>query len=252
MHATVTQVVASTDGVGRFMDDHVDERSAYERERDTNIARNNAHLHSLGLESPIPRRTAAPKRAQRPKSAEPTRASKRQLHASPDYTGKSIDEYGDDEARLKREVQGVKEEAPPKQPKRPRAKPQPRVPSAVVEGVRAFLDDNVPAGMVIEEKTMFGMNMWMLRGNMFLGVGLQSQRLLVRVGEDCVEDVLSAHPVGVARCGAATGRVFRGTLMVEIEQYRGSELLSEWFDLAMAYNATMQAKEPNEKPKKKR
>ena len=248
MHATVTQVVASTDGVGRFMDD----RSAYERERDTNIARNNAHLHSLGLESPIPRRTAAPKRAQRPKSAEPTRASKRQLHASPDYTGKSIDEYGDDEARLKREVQGVKEEAPPKQPKRPRAKPQPRVPSAVVEGVRAFLDDNVPAGMVIEEKTMFGMNMWMLRGNMFLGVGLQSQRLLVRVGEDCVEDVLSAHPVGVARCGAATGRVFRGTLMVEIEQYRGSELLSEWFDLAMAYNATMQAKEPNEKPKKKR
>ena len=94
--------------------------------------------------------------------------------------------------------------------------------------------------------------MWLLRGNMFLGVGLQSQRLLVRVGEDRVEDTLSAHPVGVARCGATTGRIFRGTLMVEIEQYRGSELLREWFDLAMAYNATMQAKEPNEKPKKKR
>ena len=51
-----------------------------------------------------------------------------------------------------------------------------------------------------------------------------------------------------ARCGATTGRIFRGTLMVEIEQYRGSELLREWFDLAMAYNATMQAKAPNEKP----
>ena len=65
---------------------------------------------------------------------------------------------------------------------------------------------------------MFGMAMWLVRGNMFLGVGRDTQLLLVRVGEERVEGLLAAHPVGVARCGAASGRVFPGTLMVETDQ----------------------------------
>ena len=123
---------------------------------------------------------------------------------------------------------------------------------ATTEHVRTYIEENVPDNYSLEEKKMFGMNMWMVRGNMFIGVGTTSSRMLVRVGEPNVEKILAAHPVGVTRCGAASGRVFKGTLMVEVEQYRGNKALSKWFDYAMAHNKTMVAKEPSDKPKKKR
>lgn len=39
----------------------------------------------------------------------------------------------------------------------------------------------MPEEHELEERQMFGMAMWLVRGNMFLGVGLKSERLLVRV-----------------------------------------------------------------------
>ena len=72
------------------------------------------------------------------------------------------------------------------------------------------------------------------------------------MGESCVEPTLARHPVGVARCGAASGRVFRGTLMVEPEQYRGDARLGVWFELAAAHNRTLEAKAPSEKPRAKK
>ena len=48
------------------------------------------------------------------------------------------------------------------------------------------------------------------------------------------------------------GRVFRGTRMVEPELYKGDDRLATWFNLAMAHNATMEAKEAQEKPRKKK
>ena len=63
---------------------------------------------------------------------------------------------------------------------------------------------------------MFGMNMFMVRGNMCLGVGLTSGKLLVRVGEPRVVRALAEHPAGVRRCQSeSSGRTFAGTLMVE-------------------------------------
>ena len=72
------------------------------------------------------------------------------------------------------------------------------------------------------------------------------------MGESSVEPTLARHPVGVARCGAASGRVFRGTLMVEPEQYRGDARLGVWFELAAAHNRTLEAKAPSEKPRAKK
>ena len=62
------------------------------------------------------------------------------------------------------------------------------------EEVRAFLEENVPDDHALEERRMFGMVMWLVRGNMFVGVGNTSGRLLVRVGEPHVQSLLDAHP----------------------------------------------------------
>ena len=124
--------------------------------------------------------------------------------------------------------------------------------SPLVAGVRNFVEQHVPEGDGLEERQMFGMAMWLVRGNMFLGVGLRSGRLLLRVGEENVEGILEAHPLGVERCGAASGRVFPGTVMVDQEHFRGDTLMAPWFDYAMAHNRTLCSKASAEKPRKKR
>ena len=133
--------------------------------------------------------------------------------------------------------------------KRPRAAPFTEN-SALVDCVRTFLDEHVPEGYSVDEKNMFGFAMFLVRGNMFLGVNHRSERLLVRIGEERVESALA--PPGVTRCGSENGRVFRGTIMVEPELYKGDDRLATWFNLAMAHNATMEAKEAQEKPRKKK
>jgi len=57
------------------------------------------------------------------------------------------------------------------------------VPCAVLDAVRSYVEEHVPEEHTLEERQMFGMAMWLVRGNMFLGVGLNSERLLVRVGD---------------------------------------------------------------------
>ena len=91
------------------------------------------------------------------------------------------------------------------------------------------------------------------RRQMFLGVGFRSERLLVRVGEDAVESALAVHPAGVTRCTTelpGRHRTFPGTLMIDLEQFRGAKL-REWYELAMAYNGTLKAKESSARPRKK-
>lgn len=125
------------------------------------------------------------------------------------------------------------------------------MPSASIDFTRAFIEENVPDSMDLQERKMFGMIMWLVRGNMFLGVGLSTDRLLVRVGEEQIESLLAKHTAGVERCGAASGRIFPGTLVVSAEQFRGNAKLKIWFDLAMEHNQTMAAKESSDKPRKK-
>ena len=131
-------------------------------------------------------------------------------------------------------------------------KPPSREAALLAEGVQAYLAEHVVDGDALEERQMFGCNMWLLRGHMFLGVQLKSGKLLVRVGEEHVEDVLAQHPEGVARCVASNGRTFSGTLLVQPDQFRGGAKIRSWFEYAARHNGEMVAKEPHEKPRRKR
>ena len=229
--------------------------SDYELQRHATIAQNHARLQELGLEPLAPRphlkRSPSTSKA-KPTNAEPTRASKR-LKA-PMKKGGSDRQDGPEGGN-----EGDAVVSPPPAPmydadeqrdqRRPRQR-IPRAPSAVIDGVRAYVEEHVPDGWAIEEREMFGMAMWLVRGNMFLGIGLTSERLLVRVGEPQVEPTLAAHPNGVSRCGSGE-RTFPGTLMVELEQFCGDERMTVWFELAMAHNTTLESKAPGEKPRKR-
>ena len=124
--------------------------------------------------------------------------------------------------------------------------------SRLLECVRTYLEENLPEDASIADKRMFGMDMFMVRGNMFMGIGYQSKRLLARVGEDAVVKTLAENRPGVARCQSSDGsRVFSGTLMIDQEEFTGNVKLGKWFALALAYNMSMEEKEPGEKARKK-
>ena len=153
--------------------------------------------------------------------------------------------------KRKKQAEGAATDA---RPKRKRSKKLGQYSESAVTGaeyVRNFLADHVPEDYALEEKKMFGMSMHMVRGNMFIGFGMRSEKLLVRVGEEAVEATLAAGTAGVSRCGSA-GRVFRGTLMIEPEEFANQKKLQHWFELAMTYNKGMEAKEPGEKARKKK
>jgi len=176
--------------------DEMDTNSAYELQRDATVAQNQAKLRALGLERVVP--TPPPRQRARQRAApasEPTRSSKRTLQVAPDYTGETIDAFGDDARRLRLAVTvapAVSVAAPAAAPTAapaaapaaaPKRRKGPRVPCAVLDAVRSYVEEHVPEEHTLEERQMFGMAMWLVRGNMFLGVGLNSERLLVRVGD---------------------------------------------------------------------
>ena len=72
----------------------------------------------------------------------------------------------------------------------------------------------MPGDWDLEERRMFGMIMWMVRGHMFIDVSLSSQKLIVRVGEENVDPILAKHSaIGVEQCASADGaRVYKGTI----------------------------------------
>eukprot|EP00966_Prymnesium_polylepis_P289225 6680576-Prymnesium_polylepis.1 len=80
------------------------EKSAYELERDNNIAQNRAHLQSLGLEPLAAASAPLKRRAAKTPRPEATRASSRLRSAAPSDTGAVIDDYGDDERLLRERI----------------------------------------------------------------------------------------------------------------------------------------------------
>ena len=226
------------------------DKTAYELEREVNIARNRARLVELGLETVVPPKVAPTPRS--PKAAkakaEPTRASKRVRREVAPEPLPLPDDYDDDDSSP--EPTNV----PPAPKRRATTRPTPAAAESVMIGnVRRFIEEYLPEDHTFEERTMFGMCMWLVRGHMFLGVGVTSDTLLVRVGKPAVERLLASHPVGVRRCASekpGASSVFPGTLLVEPAQYRGDVQLRKWFEHACAYNLTMQAKDPSAKPRK--
>ena len=226
------------------------DKTAYELEREVNIARNRARLVELGLETVVPPKVApAPRSPKAAKAkAEPTRASKRVRRAPEPLPLPDDDDPGDDDSSP--EPTNV---PPALLKRRATTRPTPAAESVMIGNVRRFIEEYLPEDHTFEERKMFGMCMWLVRGHMFLGVGVTSDTLLVRVGEPAVERLLASHPVGVRRCASekpGASSVFPGTLLVEPAQYRGDVQLRRWFEHACAYNSTMQAKEPSAKPRK--
>ena len=244
-------------------------KSAYELERDATVARNRAHLQSLGLELtstalPEPLTSTVPPVARQHRrrqpsgstlNAEATRASKRLKSAAPEYSGATIDE-GSENDDLPSEQQSPVLAPAPAAPRPPRpAKQAARILSALLEGVRTYVEEHVPDGWALEEREMFGFSMFLVRGNMFVGVGLHpkhGQQLLIRVSKETVEATLALNLAGVSRCTTVPfkGGVFPGTVMIEPAQYAGNEKVARWFDLALEYNATLASKAPKDRVKK--
>lgn len=224
------------------------EKSAYELAREVTIAGNRAKLIELGLEASVPARATPRPRTPRAakEAAEPTRASKRIRRETAAPAPLPLP---DDDEPLLPETEDVSPRPSPKRRAAALRPPRSASASALIGHVRRLVEENLPDDHALEERSMFGMCMWLVRGNMFIGVGLNSERLLVRVGEPAVEPLLAAHPEGVRRCGQE--RVFPGTLMVEPAQYKGEAQMRAWFEHALAYNGTMQAKEPSAKPRKR-
>ena len=174
------------------MPETMDAKTAYELQRDATVAENQAKLRALGLERVVP--TPPPRQQARRRASpasEPTRSSKRTLQVAPDYTGETIDAFGDDVRRLRLAVtaapavsMAAPDAAPAAAPATaPKRRKGPQQASAIVDAVRAYVEEHVPEEHTLEERQMFGMAMWLVRGNMFLGVGLNSEQLLVRVGD---------------------------------------------------------------------
>ena len=177
---------------GARVPETMDAKTAYELQRDATVAENQAKLRALGLERVVP--TPPPRQQARRRASpasEPTRSSKRTLQVAPDYTGETIDAFGDDVRRLRLAVtaapavsMAAPDAAPAAAPATaPKRRKGPQQASAIVDAVRAYVEEHVPEEHTLEERQMFGMAMWLVRGNMFLGVGLNSEQLLVRVGD---------------------------------------------------------------------
>ena len=103
----------------------------------------------------------------------------------------------------------------------------------LAERIREVLADNPE----IREKKMFGGLAFMLSGNM--ACGLIKEDLLVRVGPDNYEKVLSKPH---ARKMEFTGRPMKGFVTVEAEGLEDDKMLKAWIKQGLEYAASLPAK----------
>ena len=84
----------------------------------------------------------------------------------------------------------------------------------------------------IEEKKMFGGLCFMVNDKMCVGV--ESERLMVRLNPDKMDEVLEkngCHPMDF------TGKVMKGFVFVDIDELNTEKKLGYWMRLALEYNA---------------
>ncbi len=103
----------------------------------------------------------------------------------------------------------------------------------LAERVREVLADNPK----IREKKMFGGLVFMLNGNM--ACGLIKEELMVRVGPDTYEEVLSKPH---ARKMEFTGRPMKGFITVEAEGLEDDKILKTWIIQGLDYAGSLPAK----------
>lgn len=89
----------------------------------------------------------------------------------------------------------------------------------------------------IREQKMFGGLCYLLNGNM--AVGVETDRLMVRVGPDAYEDALTrphARPMDL------TGRPMRGIIWVDAPGIRDKRTLRRWIDRGLAFAGSLPPK----------
>jgi len=99
-----------------------------------------------------------------------------------------------------------------------------------VRGIIAVSQDNVV------EKKMFGGLCFMVNDKMCVGV--ESERLMVRLNPDKTEEVLEkegCHPMDF------TGKVMKGYVFVDIDVLNTNKKLGYWMSLALEYNTIAKA-----------
>jgi len=97
------------------------------------------------------------------------------------------------------------------------------------------------------EKKMFGGICFLIDGKMVCGV--EKTNLMVRVGPQRYDEAL-ARPG--ARPMDFTGRAMRGFLFVDREAVREPHALRQWVEWCVNYVATVAAKQPRVKPRRRR
>ena len=103
----------------------------------------------------------------------------------------------------------------------------------LAERIREVLGDNPE----IQEKKMFGGLAFMLNGNM--ACGLIKEDLMVRVGKENYEDVLSkphSHKIEF------TGRPMKGFITVDAEGLEDDKMLKGWIKQGVDYASSLPAK----------
>jgi len=105
----------------------------------------------------------------------------------------------------------------------------------LAERLRGILEDRGRAS----EKRMFGGLAFLSRGNMV--VGIVKDELMVRVGPER-HSQLAREPH--ARAMDFTGRPMKGFLFVSSEGLESDAELERWVERALAYGASLPAKEP--------
>ena len=97
----------------------------------------------------------------------------------------------------------------------------------------------------VTEIKMFGGICFMHKGNMLCGV--DGDRLMVRVGPEQYDDVLSMKH---ARVMDITGKPMKGFIFVHEEGFRDLKQLKKWIELGLNFTASLPPKKPKSKAKK--
>jgi hypothetical protein len=98
------------------------------------------------------------------------------------------------------------------------------------EGLAERIREVLEARPGVSEKRMFGGLVFMLKGNMC--VGIVKDRLMVRVGPDAYESLLKAPH---ARKFDITGKPLKGFLLVEPDGFESDQGLGRWVGHGVAY-----------------
>ena len=97
----------------------------------------------------------------------------------------------------------------------------------------------------VEEKKMFGGLCFMVNDKMCVGV--ESERLMVRLDPEKMEEVLQKDG---CRPMDFTGKVMKGYVFVDIDELNTNKKLGYWMSLALEYNKVAKASKKKKAKKK--